>query len=209
MYPKIEEQYLQPKHIMHSIFRCVKYLWHSFTCFTSLKQAKTLHGMFSSLLAGVEQFKPSRNRCHSLGFSMFKVGAQCLPGKLFCALAAGKARESAWEWEKVGQDGSIYPWLQRSALPQPRWELCRAEQKGSLSSCSSSSQMLSICTSICTFCQSDSIITTCSVFELLEYFLHYLMLRWDNVFRWTMGCSGLLAPRARGECCPSAFQRGT
>lgn len=105
--------------------------------------------------------------------------------------------------------GTSIPDWQRPARPQLRWELRRADQRDPLSFCSSSSQRLSICTSICTFCQSDSTITICSIFELLEYFLHYLMLRWENVFGWTVRCSGLLAPHVHGECCPSAFQRGT
>lgn len=97
----------------------------------------------------------------------------------------------------------------RSCHPQLQWELHGADQRGPLSCCSFSSQIISICTWICTFCQSDSIITTCSIFGLLEYFLHYLILRWDNVFGWTMRHSGLLAPHPHGECCSSAFQRGT
>lgn len=117
---------------------------------------------------------------------MFEVGAQCLPSEPFCTHAAGKARESAGSGKGCARMGTSIPDWQRAACPQLLRELHRADQRGPLCSCSFSSQMLSICTNICTFCQSDSIITTYSIFELLEYFLHYFMLRWGNVFGWTM-----------------------
>lgn len=142
---------------------------------------------------------------------MFEVGAQCLPSEPFCTHAAGKARESAGSGKGCARMGTSIPDWQRAACPQLLRELHRADQRGPLCSCSFSSQMLSICTNICTFCQSDSIITTYSIFELLEYFLHYFMLRWGNVLggRWgsssTWGALLLCFPKGYLDCWESCL----
>lgn len=115
---------------MHSIFRCVKYPCYSSTCFTCLKQVKTLQS--SPVFWKVwSKFKSSIKRCHSSGFSMFKAGVQCLPGKPFCAFAAGKAGEAACEWEGVFQDVNIYPWLAESCAPSAAMGTAQGKSEGS------------------------------------------------------------------------------
>lgn len=174
------------------------------------KQAKTLHTMFSSLLAGVEPNSSPAQTDAALQASacLTSVHSACRPGcsALPFLLAAGKARGSACAWERVCQGGSIHPLASsQQPAPLPARELRRADKMGLLSSRSPSSQMLSICMDIYTFCQGDNIVTTCSVFELLEYFLHNLMLRWDNAFGWAARRSGLLALHAWRECCSAAL----
>lgn len=136
-----------------------------------VKQAKALHGAFSSLLAGVEpnsspaQTDAALRASAGLNSAHSACRAGCCSALPFI-LAAGKARGSACEWERVRQDGSVCPLAGRQQpVPLPAWELLRrADKRGPLSSRSSSSQMLSICTHIYTFCRSDNIITTCLIF---------------------------------------------
>ena len=135
-------------------------------------------------------------------FWLQRASIRCtrLLGRLFCTALLSCSWGGKQICLRVGKGGRGRQHLSHGREPSagkatlPALELHRADKSRPPSSRSSPLRTLSICTDTCTFCQSDNVITTCSIFEVLKYVLHNSLLRWDNAFGWAMERSGLLAP---------------
>lgn len=109
MNPEIQPQYLQPRHVVCSLFRQVKCPWHWFTYRSSLhKEGQNLiQCILQSSGRHGAKFEPRINRCCSSGFSVFELGAWCLPGRLLCIAlcSCSRAVKGACPWVQRGGPG--------------------------------------------------------------------------------------------------------
>lgn len=121
---------------MCTVYSDIKYSWHWFTYRSSLHksgQNPTQH-VLQSLGGRGAKFKPSLNRCRSSGFSVFDLGAQCLPGRVLHAALCFWSREGEGGCPRAGRAVPGREHLSPAQQPGPRHHgSCAGQIQGVLS----------------------------------------------------------------------------